>query len=176
LDHLLVLTLRPQEQSPEYSALAVELARRGSAEEIELDPLGVPAIAEIVETMTGSRLGSEQLDHLIELSDGNPFHVVELVRTSGGEFDSAEVTTPRPVEHHVLARLAALEPETRQAASRAAVIGRDVPVDQLAGDAVRVPLGRVHSIRTTAEGADLVVFRVHETGQPERTLVDAANA
>ena len=38
--------------------------------------------------------------------------------------------------------------------------------------ACTVPLGAVHSIRSGDEGATLVVFRVHEVGQPERTLVD----
>lgn len=40
------------------------------------------------------------------------------------------------------------------------------------GDVARVPLKRVHTAMSGDEGATLLVFRVHETGQPERVLVD----
>ena len=41
-----------------------------------------------------------------------------------------------------------------------------------AGDSAKVPLGAVHTVRTEEEGCKIVVFRVHATGAPERTLVD----
>lgn len=41
-----------------------------------------------------------------------------------------------------------------------------------AGEAAKVPLKNVHSFRTIEEGVKLVVFRVHEEGQPDRVLVD----
>jgi quercetin dioxygenase-like cupin family protein len=42
-----------------------------------------------------------------------------------------------------------------------------------AGSFGKVPLNAVHSIRTDdAQGAKLVVFRVHTPGAPERELVD----
>ena len=41
-----------------------------------------------------------------------------------------------------------------------------------AGEAGKVPLKHVHSFHTTDESARMVVFRVHEQGQPERVLVD----
>ncbi|NNF05457.1 MAG: cupin domain-containing protein [Candidatus Eisenbacteria bacterium] len=40
-----------------------------------------------------------------------------------------------------------------------------------AGDAGKVPLKQVHTAITGDEGVELIVFRVHETGQPERVLV-----
>lgn len=40
------------------------------------------------------------------------------------------------------------------------------------GDVARVPLKRVHTAMSGDEGATLLVFRVHEKGQPERVLVD----
>ena len=40
------------------------------------------------------------------------------------------------------------------------------------GEAGKVPLKQVHTAITGDEGADLVVFRVHEKGQPERVLID----
>lgn len=44
------------------------------------------------------------------------------------------------------------------------------------GDIGKVPLKQIHTARTGDGGAELLVFRVHEKGQPERVLVkDAAN-
>lgn len=42
------------------------------------------------------------------------------------------------------------------------------------GDAAVVPLKQVHTIRTENESCSMVVFRVHEQGEPERILLDAA--
>jgi len=41
-----------------------------------------------------------------------------------------------------------------------------------AGDVVKVPLKQVHTAITTDEGATILVFRVHEEGQPERFPVE----
>lgn len=41
-----------------------------------------------------------------------------------------------------------------------------------AGDLVKVPLKQVHTAITGDEGVKLLVFRVHEQGQPERVLID----
>lgn len=41
-----------------------------------------------------------------------------------------------------------------------------------AGEAGKVPLKQTHSFSTLNEGAKLLVFRVHEKGQPDRILVD----
>ncbi len=41
-----------------------------------------------------------------------------------------------------------------------------------AGDVVKIPLRKIHAASTSEEGATVLVFRVHEEGQPERTLVD----
>ena len=40
-----------------------------------------------------------------------------------------------------------------------------------AGEVGKVPLNQVHTAITAEEGATILVFRVHETGKPERTLV-----
>lgn len=41
-----------------------------------------------------------------------------------------------------------------------------------AGDSGKVSLKQVHTFSTLDEGAKMVVFRVHEKGQPDRILVD----
>lgn len=40
------------------------------------------------------------------------------------------------------------------------------------GDVGKVPLKQVHTVSTKKEGATILVFRVHELGQPGRILVD----
>ena len=40
------------------------------------------------------------------------------------------------------------------------------------GDAGVVPLKQIHTISTQEEGATVLVFRVHEQGEPGRILVD----
>ena len=40
------------------------------------------------------------------------------------------------------------------------------------GDAAKVPLKQVHTAVTGAEGVTLIVFRVHQQGQPERVMVE----
>ncbi len=130
--HRLIVTYRPREQSPALVALLAELERRRVLDDIVLTPLDAEAIAAMATAMTDSELSAEQRERLAELSDGNPFHVEELIRSTGGDVLSPNVAIPRTVEHSVTSRLATLDPVTRRAAARAAIIGRDVPVDQLA--------------------------------------------
>jgi len=40
------------------------------------------------------------------------------------------------------------------------------------GDAAMVPLKQVHTIRTDEDGVKVLIFGVHEAGQPGRILVD----
>lgn len=46
----------------------------------------------------------------------------------------------------------------------------DVTVSK--GELIRVPPKEVHSAVTTDPGATILVFRIHQQGRPERTLVD----
>lgn len=39
------------------------------------------------------------------------------------------------------------------------------------GDAAKIPLEQVHTVRTTDSSATILVFRVHESGLPVRVLV-----
>jgi quercetin dioxygenase-like cupin family protein len=40
------------------------------------------------------------------------------------------------------------------------------------GDVGKVPLKQVHTVMTQEEGATILIFRVHEQGQPGRVLVE----
>jgi quercetin dioxygenase-like cupin family protein len=40
------------------------------------------------------------------------------------------------------------------------------------GDVGKVPLKQVHTVATKDEGGTILIFRVHEAGQPGRILVD----
>ena len=42
----------------------------------------------------------------------------------------------------------------------------------VAGDVGKVPLKQIHTISTGEEGAKVLIFRVHELGQPGRILAD----
>ena len=46
------------------------------------------------------------------------------------------------------------------------------PVKVLAGEAIKVPIRQIHTAITDDEAVELIVFRVHAKGQPERVLVD----
>jgi quercetin dioxygenase-like cupin family protein len=45
------------------------------------------------------------------------------------------------------------------------------PLTATAGQVARVPLARIHSAKAGKRGAVILVFRVHESGKPERVLV-----
>jgi DNA-binding CsgD family transcriptional regulator/tetratricopeptide (TPR) repeat protein len=130
--HRLVVTYRPREQSPALVAFLAELDRRRILDDVEVAPLDADAVAAMAAAITQVELSADQRRRLTELSDGNPFHVEELVRSTGGDVLSADVAIPRTVEHSVTSRLDALDPVTRRAVVRAAIIGRDVPVEQIA--------------------------------------------
>ncbi len=55
-----------------------------------------------------------------------------------------------------------------------ASLRRDGKADVLAtkGEVVKIPLKEIHTAVTTAQGATILVFRIHEHGKPERVLVD----
>ena len=55
-----------------------------------------------------------------------------------------------------------------------AVLWRDGESDIIGrkGDVLKVSLKQVHTAMTTDEGATILVFRVHDQGQPERVLVE----
>ena len=40
------------------------------------------------------------------------------------------------------------------------------------GDAIKVPFKQIHTATTGEEGVTLMVFRVHEKGEPQRVLVE----
>ena len=40
------------------------------------------------------------------------------------------------------------------------------------GDVIKVPLKQIHTAITGHQGVKLLIFRVHEQGQPERIMVD----
>ena len=42
----------------------------------------------------------------------------------------------------------------------------------VAGDTTKIPLRKVHTAMTKEQGVTMLVFRVHEAGEPERVPVD----
>lgn len=41
-----------------------------------------------------------------------------------------------------------------------------------AGEALRIPVGKIHAARTLEHPARAVIFRVHREGQPERVVIE----
>jgi hypothetical protein len=41
-----------------------------------------------------------------------------------------------------------------------------------AGEALRIPIGKVHAAQTGGQPARAIIFRVHRKGEPERTIVE----
>lgn len=55
-----------------------------------------------------------------------------------------------------------------------AILRRDGEADMATseGELIKIPLKQIHTAVTTDEGATILVFRVHQHGEPERVLVD----
>ena len=85
-DDRLVITHRPAEEPAGLTAVLAEVSRQRTIEEIELQPLDEEGIAAMAAAMTGADLDAAQRESLAEISDGNPFHIEELLRSADGAF------------------------------------------------------------------------------------------
>ena len=134
---ILVLCLaRPEllAQRPGWAATAKTLA---------LDPLGEDEAQALVGELGGGELGEEARARILEIAEGNPLFLEQLLafcEESGVEALAASV--PPTVEALLAGRIDRLEPEERLLLERAAVAGRDFtrtavvhlsPPEELAG-------------------------------------------
>ncbi len=100
--------------------ILADLERHAVADHVRLEPLDRDAVAAQVAAILDREPGVARLDRIVDLADGNPFHVEELL--SLGE----DRRLP-PVLREVLdARLDRLGDSTRAILGEAAAIGRDV--------------------------------------------------
>ena len=135
---LLAVTERSERDLPAWRLK--ELAAREYPHlmrELALEPLSRQAERELLHTLVGQdTLPAELERRVLEVAEGNPFFLQELVRSlvdagtvvpegGGWRFDQkAEVEIPQTVEKVVLARLDRLNPECRRVITAASALGR----------------------------------------------------
>jgi hypothetical protein len=94
-----------------------------------LGGLAEPAVAELVGTITGAKVGSAAASLIFQRSGGNPFFVRELARVL--ETDSDLASVPPGVRDVVRYRLARLPDPVQALLRRAAVTGTELDLDML---------------------------------------------
>jgi len=118
-------------------SLFSNLERSDRITEILLDRLDRAATQELAADLWGDELVESEVEMLFLESEGNPLFVAEMVRAGylGGE--AAGKTLPSKVQAVIETRLNALSTPAREAASTAAVVGREFDFELLfqAGDA-----------------------------------------
>ena len=128
---LIVLALRTDTQGAAVGNLAfvAEIEREEHVDRVDLGPFG----RDEVEAQVGSLLDAPPdpgvVDRLLARSDGNPFYVEELV-LAGGELD---LDVPPVLRDVLVARVAALSEAARGVLRCAALAGRRIDDELLAG-------------------------------------------
>lgn len=135
---LLLLTMRPEEATPEhplFSGLS-SLRRDGQVSEIGLEPLDASNTTVLAGALIRQDLGQEASTTLYHETEGNPLFIVETVRAgvlgargtikrfTGKAPAASGVPLPPTIQSVIAARLAHLSPLARKLVSLAAVIGR----------------------------------------------------
>lgn len=131
---LLVATAREEELGDAAGARGIlqQLDHEPHARRIMLAPLPRPATLDLVRALVRTGTEEETLrqlgERVWEMSEGNPFVVVEALRTlHEGDTNGPPERLPLPqrVRHIITGRLERLTPRARQIASVASVIGRE---------------------------------------------------
>jgi ABC-type oligopeptide transport system substrate-binding subunit/class 3 adenylate cyclase len=164
---LLAVTERSERDLPSWHLK--ELAGREYphlTRELALEPLSRQAERELLHDLVGlGTLPAELERRLLEVAEGNPFFLQELVRSladagalvpegRGWRFDhEAEVEVPQTVEKVVLARLDRLNPECRRVITAASALGRRFGLALLEGV---LGDGQVSGVLHELQRADLV--------------------
>ncbi len=144
----LLLATHLVDNAAEIAALRAELGRHCVLNEIQLKGLSLPDISRLVREGTGQSIDSVQMcQRLQQYTAGNPFFILEMLRTSHRDqgLTLAEVTTtsesdanltmttgfpiPDSVQAAILNRIKELQPETQQVLETCAVIGRQFDLE-----------------------------------------------
>lgn len=88
---------------------------------IELDGLGLVALREVIDAVTGVRLAHDELARVVERAGGNPLYAIELARVvrAGRLLDAAEL--PASLRETIGARIDAVPAEVRRVLAAAAL-------------------------------------------------------
>jgi DNA-binding CsgD family transcriptional regulator len=151
--------------------------------ELELSPLSLAAMHELIEARVGRSLPRPILVRIRAASGGNAFYALELAREHARSGGPAETHVPETVQELVRARVARLPRRTREAlllaAASAAPTTKVVPADDL------VPAEEAGVVRIDADGRvqfehPLVAAAIYESApvgrrqQAHRRLVQTA--
>jgi predicted ATPase len=125
---LLILTLRTEDAGPAVIDWRITLERQRLLTELPLQPLGRSDLEAMVNCIVGGPLRSDMLETIVELTEGNPFFVEEVVRTAltatDARVEPGAVRVPRSVHDTVQRRVSRLGESARRAVQIAAVAGR----------------------------------------------------
>jgi DNA-binding SARP family transcriptional activator len=195
----LVATIRTEEvaDAPAVRRLLDELRGDERFLALTLKPLTAPDTRELVRALSRAETDESALrqvgEQIWRASEGNPFMVVETVRSlygSDAPLDPTGLPTPPRVRDTIAARLTRLSPRARDLASLASVIGREFDfalLERAAGDdalataaAVEEMVAR-HILHAVDERLDFTHDRIREVAyegllQPRRRLLHAAVA
>jgi len=134
-----MVALRPEGASGGVLAVVERLRQLGSRQ-LDLGPLAMPAIEQVVADLLGAPADQSLFD-VAASTDGNPFLLVELLRGLRDEdrlrFDAGRVhlvgtQVPARLRQSMRVRLGYRSPAAQQLAGVAAVLGRRFTHDQLA--------------------------------------------
>ena len=149
---LLVLAYRSDELSRRHPLKPVlaDLERHATLDHIRVEPLGDTEMRAQIDGILGDEARPPNLDRVVRLADGNPFHVEELLSLD------ADRGLPHSLRDVLDARLDRLDDAARAVVDLAAVIGRDVDARLLAvaADAPQADVGG--ALRQAVEARILV--------------------
>jgi ATP/maltotriose-dependent transcriptional regulator MalT len=124
-EHVVVIaTERTQHAESPVPAIATDLPAERVVR-VAVRALGAEDVDRILEEALGLQLSPTMLRRVHRMSDGNPFHVLEIGRalaTRGVDRASGDISLPESVGGLVRARLAALPPDAREVAVHAAAL------------------------------------------------------
>jgi DNA-binding SARP family transcriptional activator/tetratricopeptide (TPR) repeat protein len=146
---MILATVRQEEVSPEHllTALLLVMHRENYLLDLELGPLDRDATASLATAVVGQSLSAEQIENLIQQTEGNPLFMVEYARVQAERTQIGEVhnrsispghlltgssSLPPRIQSVIQMRLAQLSPEARELTDLAATIGREFTFSVLA--------------------------------------------
>ena len=125
---LVLFTLRPDDASASVAIWRTTLERQRLITELPLTPLDREDMGAMMRCLAGDTLSSETLEIIADLTEGNPFFIEEVLRTTvlsrGTRVTPEVMRVPRSVHDAVQRRVNGLGASARHTIQLAAVAGR----------------------------------------------------
>jgi DNA-binding CsgD family transcriptional regulator/tetratricopeptide (TPR) repeat protein len=138
--------------------LLAELQRGLVVERIVLEPLPRAAVADLIRGISGREIDAAFSERVLDLADGNPFHVEQLLALGG-----PSRSLPASLRDVLLARIERLDPLTLAVVRDAAVVGREIEARLLA-----LVSSRTDSVVRQALGEAVELFILNPTAEGHR--------